>query len=58
MQNAPAKEGRNGIEKNKSSERNALIPQEEATHLSDTADYNLTGIVRDPFSTMPAYIGN
>ena len=57
MQNAPAKEGRNGIEKNKNSERNALIPQEEATHLSDTADYNLTGIVRDPFSSFPAFIG-
>ncbi len=57
MQNAPAKEGRNGIEKNKASERNALIPQEEATHLSDTADYNLTGVVRDPFSTLPEYIG-
>lgn len=58
MQNAPVKEGRNGIEKNKSSERNALIPQEEATHLSDTADYNLTGVVTDPFSTLPRYIGH
>lgn len=58
MQNAPSKEGRSGIEKNKSSERNASLPQEEATHLSDTADYNLSSVVTDPFSTMPAYIGH
>lgn len=57
MKNAPAKEGPTGIEKNKKSERNPMIPQEEATHLSDTADYQLTSVVRDPFNLMPKYIG-
>jgi hypothetical protein len=57
MKNAPAKEGPTGIEKNKKSERNPMIPQEEATHLSDTADYQLTAIVKDPFNLMPGYIG-
>lgn len=57
MQNAPAKEGRNGIEKNKSSERNPLVPQEEATHLSDTADTNLCSVLSDPFSILPPFIG-
>lgn len=58
MQNAPSREGRNGIEKNKNSERNTLIPQEEATHLSDTADYNLSSVLSNPFSTLPPYIGH
>ncbi len=40
MEQAPAKEGRNGIEKDKSSERSS-IPQEQATHLSDTADIHI-----------------
>jgi hypothetical protein len=58
MQNAPVKEGRNGLEKNKDSERNASIPQEEATHLSDTADYQLTAVINNPFNHMPGYIGH
>ena len=58
MQNAPAKEGKTGIEKNKASERSTSIPQEEATHLSDTADYQLTAIVNNPFNLMPGYIGH
>lgn len=45
MSNAPAKEsGRGLIEKNKSSERSAYIPQEEATHLSDAADIVLCSV--------------
>lgn len=39
LENAPAKEGKNGIEKNKNSERSSVIPQEHATHFSDTFDY-------------------
>ena len=58
MQNAPVKEGKNGIEKNKNSERSTSIPQEEATHLSDTADYQLTAVVNNPFNLMPGYIGH
>lgn len=56
MKNAQAMEGTNGIQKNKKSERNPKVPQEDATHLSDTADYQLTDIVKDPFNTMPKYI--
>lgn len=57
MQNAPVKEGPTGIEKNKKSERNESIPQEEATHLSDTADYQLTSVINNPFGSMPKFIG-
>jgi hypothetical protein len=56
MSNAPTKQGRNGLEKNKASERNASIPQEEATHLSDTADYALTSVAKNPFARMPRHI--
>ncbi|MEM8564940.1 MAG: hypothetical protein AAGF85_00670 [Bacteroidota bacterium] len=46
MSNAPAKETNKGlIEKVKTSERNAFIPQEEATHLSDAADILLCSVV-------------
>jgi hypothetical protein len=38
MLQAPAKQGPKGIIKDKNSEKNDNIPQEEATHYSDTAD--------------------
>ena len=42
MENAPIKlTGKDGFEKDKSSEKSKVIKQEEATHLSDTLDYNL-----------------
>lgn len=42
LENAPAKEDKNGlIKKDKSSERSKVIPQEQATHLSDTLDLPL-----------------
>jgi hypothetical protein len=46
MLQAPAIEGPKGIQKNKSSERNENVPQEQATHYSDTADI----LVQDLFS--------
>jgi hypothetical protein len=56
MQNAQTKEDKGSIYKNKASERNPLLPQEEATHLSDTADIQLTSIANDPFLYMPGFI--
>lgn len=41
LESAPAKEGKRGIEKDKKSERSKVIPQEHATHLSDTFDLPL-----------------
>lgn len=41
LENASAKEGKNGIEKDKRSERSKTIPQEHATHLSDCFDLAL-----------------
>ncbi|RYY69343.1 MAG: hypothetical protein EOO13_09790 [Chitinophagaceae bacterium] len=38
MRNAPVKDGVNGIEKDKKSEKSITLAQEEATHLSDAAD--------------------
>ena len=38
LESAPAKEGNKGIQKDKSSERSKIIPQEHATHLSDAFD--------------------
>ncbi|CAL2105489.1 conserved hypothetical protein [Tenacibaculum sp. 190524A02b] len=38
LEDAPAKEGSKGIQKDKSSERSKVIPQEHATHLSDAFD--------------------
>lgn len=38
LENAPAKEGKNGIEKDKRSERSKTLPQQHATHLSDAFD--------------------
>lgn len=41
LENAPAKEGNNGIQKDKLSERSKVLPQQEATHLSDAFDLYL-----------------
>jgi hypothetical protein len=38
LEDAPAKEGSKGLQKDKSSERSKVIPQEHATHLSDAFD--------------------
>jgi hypothetical protein len=43
MQMAPVKQGRNGIEKDKSSEKSKTIPREQATDLSDAGDLILFG---------------
>ena len=58
MSNAPAKEVGMGIEKNKSSERNAFIPQEEATHLSDTADLQLVAVSEGVLNNQSSFIPN
>lgn len=44
MSNAQVVEKQGNIQKDKSSERNPLLPQEEATHLSDTADMHIDDI--------------
>jgi len=44
MTNAEVIEKNGNIQKNKSSEKNPLLPQEEATHLSDTADMHIDDI--------------
>ncbi|MGJ3236417.1 hypothetical protein [Marivirga sp.] len=56
MENAPVKEGKTGIEKNKSSEKNELIPQEEATHFSDTCDMHVVDLFSDKLVNMPSFI--
>lgn len=56
MEQAPAKEGRKGIEKDKSSERKS-IPQEQATHLSDTADIQVTSLFSGLLQSMPGFVG-
>lgn len=38
LEDAPAKEGSKGIQKDKSSERSKVIPQEHATHFTDAFD--------------------
>ena len=47
LENAPAKEGNKGIQKDKSSERSKTIPQEHATHLSDAFDLAIYWRYRD-----------
>jgi hypothetical protein len=46
MQQAPAKQGRQGMQKDKSSERKKDFPQEEATHFSDAFDMLIWGKYR------------
>lgn len=47
LESAPAKEGKNGIEKDKKSERSKTLLQQYATHLSDTFDLPLYWRYRD-----------
>lgn len=49
LERAEAKEGTNGIEKNKSSERNQSLPQEHATHLTDAFDMPIYHRYNDKF---------
>lgn len=59
MQMAPVTEGTDGrIKKDKSSERSKKIPQEEATHFSDTADQHLLSIDRSVIRTESAFVPN
>ena len=51
LEYAEAKDGRKGIEKDKSSERNKNIPQEEATHLSDAFDLPIYWLFKDKLNT-------
>ncbi len=44
MENAPAKEGSKGIQKDKGAEKKKEIPREEATDLSDAADIPVFGL--------------
>jgi len=47
MQNTPIKMGNKGMEKDKSSERSNVTPQEEATHFTDTADNHILSIGKE-----------
>lgn len=59
MQMAPITEGTDGrIKKDKRSERNKKIPQEEATHFSDTADQHLLSIDRSVIRTDAGFVPN
>jgi hypothetical protein len=44
---APVKQGQNGFEKDKSSERNKKIAQEDATHLSEAFDTLIHGALKE-----------
>ena len=55
MEQAPAKEGRRGIEKDKGSER-SNIPQEQATHLSDTADLLVGSLFAKLLKDRPQFV--
>lgn len=50
LERTGAKEGRLGVEKNKQSEKNASIPQEHATHLTDAWDHPLFHRYNDRFT--------
>lgn len=50
LERAEAKEGNLGVEKNKQSEKNASIPQEHATHLTDAFDHPLFHRYNDRFT--------
>lgn len=47
MLNTPTIEDHRGISKNKSSEKNPNVEQEEATHFGDTADIELVDLLRN-----------
>jgi hypothetical protein len=56
LEHAEAREGRNGVEKNKSSERNASILQQHATHLSDAFDIPIITMFNDKFKGKNSFI--
>jgi hypothetical protein len=56
MKNAPAKDGDKGIEKHKGSERSKSLPQEEATHFSDTADILVYALYRHLLNNQSAFV--
>lgn len=56
MELAPAKDGKNGIEKNKQSERNPNIPAEKATDLSDTADIQISSLFSGYLYTQSSFV--
>lgn len=56
MMNAPALMGSKGVEKDKRSERKEKIPQEDATHYSDTADILLDAMFGNPLKSQPEFI--
>ncbi|BDD13133.1 hypothetical protein FUAX_55650 (plasmid) [Fulvitalea axinellae] len=47
MSNTPVIDGKNGIEKDKSSEKSKVIPQEDASHFSDVVDQHVLSIAKD-----------
>lgn len=56
--NTPIKVGAKGYEKDKSSERSNVIPQEEATHFTDTADNHLLSIGKQFIQASSAPVPN
>ncbi len=58
MKLAPVKDGNKGIEKDKTSERNKNIDQEDATHFSDTADIQVVSLFTNVINGMPDFMGN
>ena len=57
MQMAGTKEGRSGVEKDKSSERNDNVPDEEATDFSDAFDTLIWGYNNKTLSASNHYMG-
>ena len=57
MQLAGVRIGKNGFEKDKRSEANRLIPQEDATHLSDAMDTLYIGKFRNSYGYEPEISG-
>lgn len=58
MEAAPVKQGKTGFEKDKSSERSKVIPQVEATHLTDAFDILVCGLMGKKAKKSTAPAGN
>lgn len=58
LQNTPIKMGSKGFEKDKSSERSKVIPQEEATHFTDTFDNHILSIGKQYLTSQSPAIPN
>jgi hypothetical protein len=56
MLQAPAEQKKGKVGKDKTSEKNKNIPQEEATHLSDTADLIVCDLLEDTFYSRPEFM--